>query len=241
MSTKRNTKYSCYLSCIQRACKEFRGLHIAAIQALHIPQCHITIYAVYMEDTDTGRSWVVLRRYSEFYELRREMRNIFTNLREDAQTLQDSEAERVIQKKLSVFKFPSKFSTLTLPTAFRTKDRQPQVANAASRAKTLCHWLQGVIDTIHEVEHIHSKNAKTLTWKKYRQSIRIDDTSMMIQSLLVPFVGGPGGRYSWSFFCPSPIPQQNLPLEKRVSVSKCGSLETVFEATGSENDDYRTE
>lgn len=200
----------CYLSCIQRSCRGFSGLHVAAVQARHIPNCKFTIYAIYLEDIDSGRSWIILRRYSEIYQLRRNLRHLLENYMRNAERLYQFEELRLILKQLEGLKFPSRF-------CFGRDDKKV----LEERAQTFLFYLQGLIDLVKD-----GLSNATMFHGRRRE---MNSSVWCIKIAVISFLGGSSDPTASKFQCPEPIPQSVLTPDKRVVVSRCGDLDTVVE------------
>ena len=202
-------KSSCYLSCIQRSCRTFNGLHLAAVQARHVPGCPFTIYAIYLEDVATGRSWIILRRFSEFYEMRRKLRAALEKAMANADRIFQYEEIRLLLKQLDALKFP---------TRFQLARRDKRVLQ--ERAKTLAIYLQGLVDLVQD----GLMNA-TMFHGNQKESYSAVSS---LKATLVSFLGGSPDAFT-QYQCPEPIPQSFLTPDKRMIVSRCGELDTVVE------------
>lgn len=208
---RNSSKNTCYYSCIQRSCKAFVGVHVAAVQARHVPNCKYTIYAIYLEDVATGRSWIILRRFSEIYEMRRSLRHALEKAMANADRVFQFEEIRLLLKQLDMLKFPHRFH-------FGKGDQKV----LRQRAQMIATYLQGLIDLVKD----GLLNAAMFYGKKRAPFSAVGS----IKSTLVVFLGGSADIYSTlQYQIPEPIPQTFLTPEKRVVVSRCGNLDTVVE------------
>ena len=206
---------SSYSSCIQRSCQQFSGLQIAAVQARSMPTVKHSIYAIYVEDVKTGRSWIVLRRYSELFRLRKALRAHLETYMETTEKVILYEEARLLNTQMEHIEFPAKFS-------FSFKDSKQVMS---SRAQGFASFLQGLVDLVHD---------GVLNQRILSQSSKNSPVSF-IKSSLLSFLGGKFDKAAPTFDFQEPIPQSFLTPEKRVVISRCGDLETVVE------DDYRVE